>query len=157
MNTEVTVAVITVCGVIFSTTITLVVGFWSKRHNQSQLFAEVVSENRIEWMNSLRINLSKFLANAETLRDYSLSSDKDGEKYKQYVALKREMLEAKGLVTTRLNLEKELQRLMFTAIKDFDYTSENFTAKRIYVEDLARRILRPEWDSVKNEAKGKEN
>ncbi len=142
------------------------VGFVSSflvlRFDYKQLFAKVVSENRIEWMNSLRTNLSRFLANAEILGEMkklqSCSFLSDGKcECEQYIQLKQGMFEARELVTTRLNLAKELQALLFAALKNLDNTSENFAVQREYIEDLARKILRAEWDSVKNEAKGKED
>ncbi len=125
------------------------------RFNYRQLFANVVSENRIEWMNSLRTNLSKFLANAEILREIPHPSTQSKDTAQQYFTLKCSMFEARELVTTRLNLAKEQQHLLFVALKNLDYMDDNFIAQREYIEELARKILRPEWESVKNEAKGK--
>lgn len=46
---------------------------------------------------------------------------------------------------------------MFAAIKQIDCSQNNtqFEAQREYIEELARKILKPEWERVKNEAQGK--
>ena len=62
------------------------------------------------------------------------------------------------MITTRLNMTEELHVMMFGAINDLDYSEEDdkkFNAKCAYIEELARKILKPEWERVKEEAKGK--
>ena len=46
---------------------------------------------------------------------------------------------------------------MLAAIKKFDYSTENekFATQCEYIEELARKILKPEWERVKAEACGK--
>ena len=46
MEPEVIAAIIALAGVILSTAISLIIGFWSKRYNYHHLFAETVSQSR---------------------------------------------------------------------------------------------------------------
>ena len=145
-------AIIALAGVILSVGISLLVALLTRRYNYHHLFAETVSKNRMEWINVWRENISTFLALAETLH----------ECYKKGTScalceLKKEMLKARAMITTRLNMTEELHCLMFAAIKQIDCSQSNtqFEAQREYIEELARKILKPEWERVKNEAQGK--
>lgn len=139
------------------------------RFNYKQLFAQTVSSNRMDWINKWRENLSIFLANAEVLHE--MTRNHNGEiqacalnksmKYvcecEKYIALKTEMLKSREMITSRLNLNEDLHRLMFATIKQIDIQSNDFFVQREYIEELARQILKPEWERLKREAKGKEN
>ena len=146
-------AIIALAGVILSVGISLMVALLTRRYNYHHLFAETVSKNRMEWINVWRENISTFLAIAETLHDSGCKKDKPCE----LCELKKEMLKARAMITTRLNMTEELHCLMFAAIKQIDCSQSNtqFEAQREYIEELARKILKPEWERVKNEAQGK--
>ena len=125
------------------------------KFNYHQLFAETVSKNRMEWINVWRENISKFLACAEILQKCSLSTECDNCKIVEY---KKEFYESRAMITSRLNMDEELHVLMFAAINQIDFKTPDseFAAKREYILELARKILKPEWERVKKEAKGKE-
>ena len=61
------------------------------------------------------------------------------------------------MITSRLNMEEELHKIMFSAINTLDWSPSNgkFAAQREYILETARQILKPEWERVKHEAKGK--
>ena len=140
-----------VVGAIFGFT----ASFLTLRFNYHQLFAETVSKNRMEWINVWRENISKFLACAEILQKCSLSTECDNCKIVEY---KKEFYESRAMITSRLNMGEELHVLMFAAINQIDFKTPDleFVAKREYILELARKILKPEWERVKKEAKGKE-
>ncbi len=143
-------ATISLCGVVLSAVVSFIIGFGTNRYNYNKMFTETVSDRRMEWINIWRENISKFLACAETLHNKNVNSEKSIEIYK-------EMLEARNMVISRLNNEEELHALMNKALMNFDYSAENFYEQRDYVLKLVRNILKPEWERVKNEAKGKNN
>ena len=63
MEPEVIAAIIALAGVILSTAISLIIGFWGKRYNYHHLFAETVSQSRNTWLNEMREYIAEMLAN----------------------------------------------------------------------------------------------
>ena len=62
------------------------------------------------------------------------------------------------MITTRLNMEEEPHILMYGALMNFDWKMKDdldFKKQCEVVELLAREILKPEWERVKKEAKGR--
>ena len=130
--------------------------------------AKTVSANRMDWINVWRENISTFIANATILHERGYVAKRTDvecpckEPCKDCCAeclkIEAEMLKARELITTRLNMAERKHVLLFAAIKQFDYSAENtkFAAQCEYIEELARQILKPEWERVKDEARGKE-
>lgn len=60
------------------------------------------------------------------------------------------------MITTRLNLAENSHQLIYAAILEIDTSqqNENFNVQCAYIEETARNILKPEWERVKDEAKG---
>lgn len=150
MEPEVIAAFIALAGVVLSVGISLIIALLSTRYNYRQLYAETVSKNRMEWINVWRQNISLFLTDAELLHENNRSEEKNCE-------LEKEMLQARSMITIRLNLSEEDHQKLFHAIKTFDYRvdEKQFILKREEIENLARTILKPEWERVKQEAQGK--
>ena len=138
-------AVIAVAGVIFSAILSFLVSYLHGKFSYRQLFVDNVTKNRIEWINIWRENIAIFLANAETLKTYSKLPNKEN--------VFNEMLKAKGMITTRLNLDEPLHNAMWIAINSFDYTSNNFIFQREGILELERKILKLEWEKSKKESK----
>ena len=123
------------------------------RFNYHQLFASTVSSNRTEWINVWRENISKFLACAEILHTKVRTDDNEIE----LLEYEKELLEARAMVITRLNTKETDHVLMYGALTKIDYSpsSPSFYAQQVVIIELAQKILKPEWERVKNEAKGK--
>lgn len=151
MLKEVMSALIALGGVIISVVLSTLVGVINTKFNYKQLFAQTVSNNRMDWINVWRENVSKFLACAEFLHKHR---DKKCEKCCEY---EKEMYQAKSMIVSRLNLTEELHVLMKASIDNIDTNDDGktFVAKREYILELARQILKPEWERLKDEAKGK--
>lgn len=155
MNSETISALIALAGVVFSAIVSFIVSAAATRFNYKQLFAETVSKNRMEWINVWRENISTFLACAEILHEPSSTTPSecgapnDDMRFKLY--------HARAMITSRLNMEEELHKIMFSAINTLDWAPSNgkFAAQREYILETARQILKPEWERVKHEAKGK--
>lgn len=151
MEPEVTAALIALGGVIVSVVLSAIIGFFNTRFGYNQLFAQTVSSNRMDWINVWRENISKFLACAEFLHNHK---DKKCKKCCEY---EKEMYQAKSMIISRLNMTEDLHCLMKASLDKFDYNTDDktFEKKREYVLELARQILKPEWERLKDEAKGK--
>ena len=151
-------AIIALAGVVLSVGISLMVSLLTRRYNYNQLFAETVSKNRMEWINVWRESVSTFLAIAEVLHECKANEKCSCVNTNCNICeLKKEMLKVREMITTRLNMTEELHCLMFAAVKGLDYSSDNteFPAQCEYIEELTRQILKPEWERVKTEARGK--
>lgn len=115
-----------------------------------QLFAETVSKNRNEWINAFRANISNFLACAEMLYKF-------GDKEESSVTHEKEMREARALIITSLNTKEREHVLMYGALTAIDCSPENtrFYEQQLCILELTQKILKPEWERVKSEARGR--
>ena len=158
MPSEVAAALIALGGVALSALITIVFNAMQTRFHYKQLFAQTVSSNRMDWINVWRESISKFLACAELLILHSPKCQgKERCEPCKLIMYKKEFYESRGMITSRLNMNEELHVLMFAAVNriDIEAPDEDFVAKREYILELERKILKIEWERVKSEARGK--
>lgn len=129
--------------------------FLTLRLGYHQLFAETVSKNRSEWVNSFRENVSRFLSCAEIFH----TRDKKKCDEERLLSYKKEMLEARALLITSLNTKEREHVLMYGALTAIDCSPENtrFYEQQLCITELAQKILKPEWERVKSEARGRKN
>ena len=154
MALEIKAAYIALVGVMLSVFVTLIINLWQRRYNYHQLFAETVSRNRMEWINVWRENVSIFLSCAEIL--HTETFENSGKE--KLIECKKEMLKARAMIITRLNNSESDHVLMYGALTQLDYSpNSNFYEQQANIIELAQRILKPEWERVKLEAKGKGN
>lgn len=148
---EVRAALIALIGVLLSISITLIIGLCNNRYNYRQLYAETISTNRMDWINVWRENVSRFLACAETLRN-NRTCDSD-----EILKIEKEMYAARSMVVSRLNLNEEDHKLMLVLMNKFTIhcNDEDFINQREAIVALARKILKPEWERLKDEARGR--
>lgn len=61
------------------------------------------------------------------------------------------------MLVSRLNMNEALHVLFFAAINQIDYKKSpaDFVAEREYVYEVARNLMKEEWECVKKEARGK--
>ncbi len=151
---ELVAALIASGGVILSILASLLTAHLTLRFSYRQLFAETVSKNRMEWINVWRENISTFLACAEILHRSQSTTAFTQESINQYL---QDMYKAQLMITSRLNMEEKLHKEIAATINGFSYTANNaqFTENKEEILDLARQILKIEWDRVKLEAQGK--
>ena len=107
--------------------VTLLIGLFKTRYNYRQLFAKAVSQNRMDWINKWRENLSVFLTAAKVLHDTTINS---GERDK----LMFELIKARTMVTSRLNMQEDMHVLMFGAMKRFDLNASFNDAQYEYID-----------------------
>ena len=150
-NTEINSALIALSGVVISAALSFVIGILSTQYNYKQLFAQTVSKNRMDWINVWRENISSFLACAEILRNNcSCTSD-------EILRIEKEMYQARGMVVSRLNLAEPDHKAMLVLMNQFSIKccDKDFVNQREAILALARKILKPEWERLKDEARGK--
>lgn len=154
-------------GSILGCTITLL----GLRFDYRKLFAETVSANRMDWINVWRENISKFLACAEVLskqhdrhcrekapKRWFFRRKQACKTNDEVIRIQKEMYEARAMILGRLNLDEPLHCAMLAAVNQLNPALKgqtNFAKWRDEILSLERKILKPEWERVKMEAKGK--
>ena len=81
----------------------------------------------MDWINKWRENLSVFLTAAKVLHDTTINS---GERDK----LMFELIKARTMVTSRLNMQEDMHVLMFGAMKRFDLNASFNDAQYEYID-----------------------
>ena len=124
-----------------------------------QLYVTAVSENRMAWINIWRENLARMLACAELLNNRQCcstctSDHSSNGSCASLLQAEREFLEARGMLSTRLNLAESNHKAMLLLLNDLDYRAdrEEFLRRREAILALGRKILKPEWERIKKEA-----
>ena len=126
--------------------------YFTLKFNYNQLYAQTVSSNRMDWINVWRENISTFVSCAEILHKHTAPDDK-------LIEVEKELYKAKAMITSRLNLDEESHITMLALINSFRIQTDDadFANQREAILSLARQILKPEWERVKKEARGKKN
>lgn len=101
MDSAIIAALIAAGGVLATICVTLLIDLFKTRYNYRQLFATTVSQNRMDWINKWRENLSVFLAAAEVLHNNPLNGD-------EHDKLMFELIKARTMVTSRLNMQEDM-------------------------------------------------
>lgn len=125
------------------------------QYNYNQLFAETVSKSRMEWIDNFRDELGTVLGTATF--SYMFMSNVDRMK----VLVEAEKARVKLL--TRLNQDtsksgNEYNHVFAECLQKVDLSGSSCLRQADYDKmiELARKILEPEWQRVKREAKGEE-
>lgn len=156
MEPEVIAAIIALAGVILSTVISLIIGFWGKRYNYHHLFAETVSQSRNKWLNEMREYISEMLANKRRMVYGNVDEMSAVEICNKYDTCKFQVL-------MRLNINESDHRQLRALITELDgygvqklgqKTVKQYEATELAIIEISRKILKEEWDKVKLESKG---
>jgi hypothetical protein len=152
-------AVIAVVGVL----VTCVVTYKISKKSE---WCGLVSKNRMDWIISFRSNISKMLANGKCIFRFG---ENDSVKSKEKIKGKNNLIslhicyeQAKDEILSRLNLKEylhtelkgEIERLDLLIEKGDDISDLESVESEIL--DTTRKILKPEFERVKREAKGDE-
>ena len=141
------------------------------RFNYNQLFAQTVSENRMDWINHFREEFSIVLGTASFFSDNQIidctistnSQDKECKNCDKECA-KKMILEAERArmkLLTRLNLDtskigNEYNEIFERKLKEINFQEGITELQKNQLMELSREILEFEWKKVKQEAKGDE-
>lgn len=156
MEPEVIAAIIALAGVILSTAISLIIGFWGKRYNYHHLFAETVSQSRNKWLNEMREYISEMLANKRRMVYGNVDEMSAVEICNKYDTCKFQVL-------MRLNINESDHRQLRALIIELDgygvqklgqTAVKQYEATELAIIEISRKILKEEWDKVKLESKG---
>ncbi len=156
MEPEVIAAIIALAGVILSTVISLIIGFWGKRYNYHHLFAETVSQSRNKWLNEMREYISEMLANKRRMVYGNVDEMSAVEICNKYDTCKFQVL-------MRLNINESDHRQLRALIIELDgygvqklgqTAVKQYEATELAIIEISRKILKEEWDKVKLESKG---
>lgn len=131
--------------------------YFTLRFNYKSLYAQHVSDNRMQWINVWRESLSQMLACADTLHKCGNPQGCDAETKRALLHCYEDFCLNRNRVILRLNMTEDMHKLMFAALNTLNYQLNDgqYELERDYIIDLARKILKPEWERVKLESKGK--
>ncbi len=125
------------------------ISFLTLKYNYRDLYARNISKNRMDWINNFRDELAIIIAALECKKDHETI----------YNACK-----ARAKIQTRLNLDiskegNEYNQAMSDLLcsinfyESYDSVTKDKLVKKLV--SLTRKILEPEWQRVKQEAKGR--
>lgn len=130
------------------------------RFHYKQLFAQTVSQNRMDWINHFREEFGTVIGYAEMKGTKNLAEKVRKhrcEELRDSSVLEAEKARAKLLTRLNLNTGKlgnEYNAVFEERLKKIDF-SKGATRKEIdELIDISRKILEFEWNRVKEEAKG---
>lgn len=148
-------AIDTIIGAVLGGLIGFIASWFTLKYNYKKLFAETVSFNRMDWINRFRDEFAEIVGMIRILKNSELP----------YSECRTDILQAEQArvrLLTRLNMHTErfgneynavfAERVEMLNFYGVDKVSEDDLQKLI---ELARKILEPEWQRVKNEAEGK--
>lgn len=150
-------AIIGLIGGLIGSLITLVIGLLTTRFSYNNLFADTISKNRNNWINTWRDELSKFLAIADMLRHETTTKKACNEH--EYIELLKEYHIAKNKIIMRLNLNEKRHQEVYLLINKIAYEeplyNDDYKIAKEALMAVSRDLLKEEWERVKLEAKGK--
>lgn len=130
--------------------------FLTLRYNYRDLYARNISSSRMEWINNFREEMSTVIAAIEFNGCCEIAStEKCDILYDAY--------KARAKLQTRLNLNiskygNEYNQALYDLLNSIDFKNCKNSQKTVeQLLTLTRKILEPEWQRVKSEARGKKN
>lgn len=120
--------------------LSFVVSFLTLRFSYKNLYAEVVSKSRDNWLNEMRQYISTMLAEAIKTQDCFKPKE-------YYIARNEVILRLNPNEPAHIILKNEISRLDNCTTEDYGIIEKN-------ILDASRLILKTEWDRVRKEAKG---
>ena len=136
-------------GAVIGAAISGVLSFLVLRFNYRQLYAEIVSKSRDEWLGQMREHLSKLLAE---IRKPTIKKKANGG-----ISLSNDYYNAKFQLFLRLNEKEPLHIALKNEIEVLEQNINNPTQIDEFenrILKIARVLLKIEWDRVRQEAKG---
>lgn len=115
--------------------------YFTLRFNYRQLFAETVSQSRNHWLNEMRENISVMLA--EACKCVGPLKSKE-----YYIAQNQVLLRMNNVEPLHLMLTKEIRELERSG------SAADFRLHRDNILTISEKLLKREWEHVKDEAKG---
>ncbi|MBQ2819204.1 MAG: hypothetical protein IJF14_02330 [Clostridia bacterium] len=122
-------------------------GIVTFKYNYNSLFAENVSKHRMDWINNFREEMSVII-----------SAIQGGCRYNDTSSMKN-AYKARAKLRTRLNQDisrfgNEYNQILDEMLRDLTFCQKDNEKVETLIY-LSRKILEPEWQKVKREARGK--
>ena len=136
--------------------------YFTLRFNYRQLFAEIVSKSRNNWVNIWRDSLAELIAILDVLKENKTKLDSDcstcsDKKCTNKFDLLVKYNTLKNNILIRLNMNEKLHQEVYLLINKFSYENndEEYSKNKELLMSVSRSLLKEEWERVKDEAGGK--
>ncbi|HUD13636.1 MAG TPA: hypothetical protein VMQ56_08275 [Terracidiphilus sp.] len=146
--------VVAITGIAVTFVVSVANLIYSLRTNRRTIFVNTVTTSRLKWIDTLRDEVSEFIAVTTRLADHSLPLDKRTE-----MLLQRDTLLHQ--IALHLNpVDPEDQRLKTLAIRARELSEQGDVKKELpaaltELRDATGNYLKKEWNRVKNESEGR--
>lgn len=145
-------------------------GYLTYRATCRNVFASVVSQSRMNWINKFREEVG-IIVSALKMSQKMYDKDSNGDELqinccgsefeKAYIDLIINAEQARSRLLTRLktdnNINNGYNEPLTNILTDIDFgMNEDYAGTIENIQRLTKKILEPEWAKVKREAKGKE-
>jgi hypothetical protein len=148
--------VVAITGIALTFVVSVANLVYSLRNNKRTIFVNTVTTSRLKWINSLRDEVSTFIAVTTRLSDHSSPQDKIGELLVQRDTLLHQ-------IALHLNpLDSEDQRIAELASRARELTERGDVGKELFsvlieLRSATGRYLKKEWNRVKDESEGRQS
>ena len=122
------------------------------RFNYQKLFAKTVSQNRMDWINNFREELAIVIA--ATRRPCTDEMLFQAEKARAKLLTRLNQNTSKSGNEYNSVMAQRLEQVTFKSKRGFSPPDESVSKELI---ELSRKILEPEWQRVKREARGQKH
>lgn len=146
--------VIAITGIAVTLVVSIANLIYSLRTNRRTIFVNTVTTSRLKWIDTLRDEVSEFIAATTRLSDHSLPPDKRAE-----LLLRRDtLLHQIALHLNPVDLEDQRIKTLATRIQEISHRRDatgDLPAALIELRDATGNYLKKEWNRVKNESEGR--
>ena len=140
-----------IIGVVVGGLVALIGTYFTVKLGHRTLYAQTVSQSRNIWLNELRGYISKMLSAV-----YDDKEAKQIDKVKYYENRAQVLMRLNNTEPSHVAMEKLIKKLdEKMGEKQKDPTAEIDKTVHDSIIEMARLILKPEWEKVKEEAGGK--
>lgn len=146
--------VIAITGIAVTFVVSVANLIYSLRTNRRTIFVNTVTSSRLKWIDTLRDEISEFIAVTTRLSDGSLPPDKTADLLLQRDTLVHQIV----LHLNPADLEDQRIKALATLIREISETgdaTQKLPAALIELRDAAGNYLKKEWNRVKRESEGK--
>lgn len=133
---------------------TFIIAIRGLKFDYNKLFAETISGSRNEWLNQFRNEITKFLTLNEILMENMNKEYKETEEYRLNI---KEWHNCKNIILIRLNMSEETHQKLYTLINTISFNIVNprkYIILKEVLMDTTRKLIKIEWERVKEEARG---
>lgn len=146
--------VVAITGIAVTFVVSVANLIYSLRTNRRTIFVNTVTTSRLKWIDTLRDEVSEFIAATTRLSDKSSPPDKRAD-----LLLQRDtLLHQIALHLNPVDLEDQRIKALATQIREMSDKGDatgDLSAALIELRDATGNYLKKEWNRVKNESEGR--